>query len=70
VAFDEEGRLQTFDLLAEGDFSGAGPFTREPPPGKFPLVVAFQRADGTDPADTLAPHGSRGWVEGYLASGD
>lgn len=70
VTFGGEGRLRAFELLAEGDFSGAGPFTRDPPPGKFPLTVAFQLADGTDPADALPPHGSRGWVEGYLASGD
>ncbi len=68
--FDSAGKLEQFDLVAEGEYWGAGEFTRDPPPGRFPLVVAFRLADGTDPGDAIPPHGSRGWIEGYLNGTD
>lgn len=66
LAWGADGRLSQFHMWVEGQFWGSGPFTRQPPPGKFPLVIAFSLADGTDMADAIAPHGSRGWLGGYL----
>ena len=62
-----QGVVTRFDLVASGDFSGRGPYTPNPPPGKFPLAVAFSLADGTDTADAIPPQGARGWLDGYLA---
>ena len=64
--FDESGQLNRFDLYVTGEFWGTGPYTMKPPAGKFPLVIAFTLADGTEPGDAVAPHASRGWVDGYL----
>ena len=61
-----KGRVTRFDLVAKGSFWGAGRYTRNPPPGKFPFAVAFRLADGTDTADGIPPQGSRGWVRGYI----
>jgi hypothetical protein len=61
-----DGVLVRFDLVALGHFRGEGRYTRHAPPGEFPFAVAFRLADGTAPADTIPPQGSRGWVEGYL----
>lgn len=66
LAWGQDQRLQQCHIWVEGQFWGSGPFTRNPPPGKFPLVIAFRLADGSEPADSLAPHGSRGWLPGYL----
>ncbi len=66
LAWGADGSVSQFHLWVEGQFWGSGPFTRQPPPGKFPLVIAFSLADGTDAADSIAPHGSRGWLDGYL----
>jgi hypothetical protein len=70
---DLRGRVETaggavtrFDVVAFGDFSGRGPYTPGPPPGKFPLAVSFTLADGRDTADAIPPQGARGWVDGYL----
>ncbi len=65
LGFDETRKLNRFDLFVEGSFWGTGQHTVEPPPGKFPLVIAFTLADGTDPGDTIPPHASRGWLDGY-----
>lgn len=62
----EGGRVKRFDLVAKGAFRGESPLTRHAPPGEFPLGISFRLADGGDPADTLPPQGSRGWVDGYL----
>jgi len=40
--------------------------TRGVPKGKFPLAISFTLADGRDIADAILPHGSRGWLRGYL----
>ena len=61
-----EGVVTRFDLVAFGDFSGRGPFTPNPPPGAFPLAIAFSLADGADTADGIPPQGARGWLDGYL----
>jgi hypothetical protein len=55
-----------FDMVAKGDFWGAGPYTGGAPKGRFPLAISFTLADGTDLADQLPPQGSRGWLRGYL----
>jgi len=54
------------DVIAKGEYWGEGQYTRNAPPGKFPLAVSFTLADGTDVADRIPPQGSRGWVRGYL----
>ena len=61
-----DGKVTRFDVVAKGLFEGAGRYTRNPPPGKFPFAVSFMLADGSDIADSIPPQGSRGWVEGYL----
>lgn len=64
---ESEGeRVTRFDLVAKGSFRGEGPFTRDAPPGEFPLAISFRLADGSDLADAIPPQGSRGWVDGYL----
>lgn len=61
-----KGKVTRFDLVALGQFRGEGRYTRGAPEGKFPLVVAFELADGKDRADLVPPQGSRGWVPGYI----
>jgi hypothetical protein len=60
------GVVTRFDVVAKGLFRGAGRYTRNPPPGNFPLAISFTLADGSDIADAIPPQGSRGWVEGYI----
>lgn len=62
----QAGRVLGFNLVSLGQFWGEGPFTRNAPPGRFPLGVSFTLADGSDLADRVPPQGSRGWVAGYL----
>ena len=62
----KEGRIIRFDIIAKGQFSGEGPYTKGAPKGKFPLAVSFSLADGKDTADGIPPQGSRGWVPGYI----
>lgn len=62
----KNGRITQFDIVARGDFWGAGPYTKNPPSGKFPLAVAFSLADGSEVADKIPPQASRGWIRGYL----
>ncbi len=64
--FDDDERLSRFNLLVEGSFWGTGQYTMKPPSGKFPLVISFTLADGTDLGDSIPPHASRGWLDGYL----
>jgi hypothetical protein len=66
----EKGHVTRFDLVVFGDFSGGGPFTPNPPSGKFPLAISFSLADGSDIADAIPPQGARGWVAGYLGAGE
>ena len=65
IAKAEQGRVSQFDLVCKGQFWGGGPYTGMGPKGKFPLAIALRIADGTDPSDAIAPHGTKGWVEGY-----
>ncbi|MEM9646476.1 MAG: hypothetical protein AAF989_15905 [Planctomycetota bacterium] len=60
------GKITRFDMVAYGQHWGAGRYTRNPPPGKFPLAITFTLADGTDIADKIPPQGSRGWLRGYM----
>lgn len=62
----KEGKVARLDIAVKGQFWGEGPFTRNPPKGKFPLAIVFTLADGKDPADRVPPQGSRGWLAGYL----
>ena len=57
--------INRLDMVAKGEFWGRGRFTGYQPMGKFPLAIAFRIADGTDPADSILPHGGKGWMEGY-----
>ncbi len=66
VAKVTDDELVQFDLVSKGEFWGTGPYTGFAPKGRFPFAVAFRIADGTDPADAIAPHGTKGWVEGYF----
>lgn len=59
-------KVTSFELVAHGDFKGEGRYTRGAPKGKFPLAILFTLADGSDIADKIPPHGSRGWLQGYL----
>jgi hypothetical protein len=68
VAKVAEGEIVQFDLVSKGEFWGTGPYTGFAPDGQFPFAVAFRIADGTDPADAIAPHGTKGWVEGYFGT--
>ncbi|WP_145417303.1 hypothetical protein [Planctomycetes bacterium K23_9] len=61
-----DGSVIRFDVVALGKCWGEGPYTRNPPPGKFPLAISFTLADGTDLADSLSPQGARGWLDAYL----
>lgn len=61
-----QGKVVQLDMVARGDFSGAGQYTGGAPKGKFPLAVSFTLADGTDIADQVPPQGARGWVADYL----
>jgi hypothetical protein len=61
-----DGQVIRFDIVALGEFWGAGPFTSNPPPGKFPLAITFTLADGTEIADRIPPQAARGWLKGYI----
>lgn len=65
VKFDGD-RLQQFDVVARGWYHGKGTYTKNAPEGEFPVAVAFRLTDGSDSADSVAPQGSKGWLEGYL----
>lgn len=65
VIKSKDNEITQFDLVCRGEFWGTGPYTGFAPEGKFPLAIAFRIADGTDPSDAIAPHGTKGWVDGY-----
>jgi hypothetical protein len=60
------GKVVRFDMVADGNFWGAGPYSGNAPKGRFPFAVGFRLADGTEAADQVPPQGSRGWVRGYI----
>lgn len=59
-------KVVRFDAVVLGMFWGRGPYTGEPPKGRFPLGISFTLADGSDTADQIPPQASRGWVPGYI----
>jgi hypothetical protein len=61
-----DDKLTQFDCVAKGDYWGHGRYTPGAPSGKFPLVISFRLADGSDLADGIPPQGSRFWIDGYL----
>lgn len=62
----EKGALTRFDLVARGDYWGAGRYTRRPPEGKFPLGVSFRLADPASPYARVRPQGAKSWWQRYL----
>lgn len=54
----EAGTVKSLDLLAWGEAWGQGPYTRNPPKGRFPLVIGMSLA-GTNPADQVPPQAAR-----------
>jgi hypothetical protein len=62
-----DGRLTRFDVVANGQFWGAGTYTNTAgtPKGKFPLAVSFRLAEGTTEADKVPPQAARD-LSGYL----
>lgn len=66
VVEGKEGRLTRFDLVAHGDYWGAGRYTRKPPEGRFPLGVSFRLGDPANPLDQVRPQGAKSWWQNYL----
>ncbi len=66
AAKSEGSRITQFDLVAKGEYWGSGKYTSFAPKGKFPLVIAFRIADGTDPSDAIAPHGTKAAGASYF----
>jgi hypothetical protein len=52
-----------FDLVALGDHWGESRYTRGARPGRTPLGIVFQLADGKEAADGVPPQGAREWDE-------
>ena len=61
-----DGKITALKMVANGLFSGEGPYTGGAPKGQFPLAISFTLADGTDFADAVPPQAARGWVDGYI----
>ncbi len=61
-----DGKITQLNMVADGLFSGEGPYTGGAPKGPFPLAISFTLADGTDLADAVPPQAARGWVDGYF----
>jgi hypothetical protein len=53
------GRVTRFNLVAVGDHWGEGTYTRGARPGRSPLGVALELADGRQPGDSVPPQGAR-----------
>lgn len=58
-------KLTRFDLVALGNHWGQGRFTLGSRPGRQPLGISFELADGTTPADQVPPQAARNISE-YL----
>jgi hypothetical protein len=52
-------KISRFDVVAVGEHWGEGPFTRGARPGRTPLGVAFELAQGDSPANHVPPQGAR-----------
>jgi hypothetical protein len=60
IGYDvKKGRIERFDLVALGDHWGQGNFTTGARPGRAPLGVAFELAQGDQPGDTVPPQAAR-----------
>jgi hypothetical protein len=57
-------RFTRVDFLSWGEAWGEGTFTRNPPPGHFPLLIAFTLA-GSSPGDRIPPQAIR-QVSAYM----
>ncbi len=60
--------ITKFNVVALGDHWGTSRYTGQPRPGKTPLGIAFELADGKQAADVVPPQASRKWEE-YLIPG-
>lgn len=56
-------QIVRFDLVALGDHWGQGTFTRGARPGRTPLGITFELANGNSPADRVAPQAARNIAE-------
>lgn len=66
VAFDPASdAIARFDMVALGRHWGEGTYTRGARPGRTPLVVAFELADGSQAGDRVPPQAST-WLQGYF----
>jgi hypothetical protein len=61
----KKGVITKFNVVALGDHWGTSRYTGEPRPGKAPLGIAFELANGKQAADVVPPQASRKWEE-YL----
>jgi hypothetical protein len=61
-----EGKVMRFDVVAKGEFWGAGAYTRGAPRGKFPFAVAFTLCDGKGNERLVPPGGARSNLKAYL----
>jgi len=52
-------QITRFDALVLGEHWGQGPFTRGARPGRSPLGIVFELAEGDAPADRVPPQGAR-----------
>lgn len=66
VVETKDGRVTRFDMVAKGDFWGAGTFTGGAPEGKFPFGVAFTLTDESDEFAKVPPQGAKGWLPDYI----
>lgn len=57
----KDGALSRFDLVAKGEFWGAGRYTNTAgtPKGRFPLALSFKLADLKSDADKVPPQAAR-----------
>ncbi|MFO0808190.1 MAG: hypothetical protein U0746_06170 [Gemmataceae bacterium] len=60
--------IDRFDVVAVGDHWGYGPHTRNSRPGRQPLGVAFELANGKSAADLVPPQAARD-IGDYLGRG-
>ncbi len=55
----EAGRITRFEVVAVGDHWGEGTYTRGARPGRAPLGIALELADGRHPGDSVPPQAAR-----------
>ncbi len=61
------GRITRLDIVAIGDHWGEGTYTRGARPGRTPLGVALELADGRQPGDRVPPQAARE-VQAYFSA--